>query len=183
MNSIVSSIQAEYLRYKAVAEAALGQVSEEELVLSGAGSNSVAVIVWHVGGNLRSRFTDFLTSDGEKPWRKRDEEFQARMVSHADLLAHWDRGWSALLSALADLTDADLQRTVTIRGKPLSVIEALHRSLAHTSYHVGQIVYIARGLKGANWRFLSIPPGQSEQYNAQPALEKPGAHAASVRQR
>jgi hypothetical protein len=184
MNSIVSSIQAEYLRYKALAEAALGQLSEEELVVPGAGGgNSVAVLCWHVGGNLRSRFTEFLTTDGEKPWRKRDEEFEARGVSRAELLAHWDRGWSALLGALADLTDADLNRTVTIRGKPLSVIAALHRSLAHASYHVGQIVYVARGIRGASWRFLSIPPGQSEQYNAQPAFEKPGAHAASVRPR
>jgi hypothetical protein len=182
MNSIVASVQAEFLRYKALAEAALSQLNEDELLLTGSGGgNSIAILCWHVGGNLRSRFTDFLTTDGEKPWRKRDEEFLARAVSRADLLAQWERGWTALLDTLSGLTDADLSRTVAIRGQSLRVIEALHRALAHVSYHVGQIVYMARGLRGPSWRFLSIPPGQSEQYNTQPALEKPGAHAASVR--
>jgi hypothetical protein len=183
MTSIVASLQAEYLRYKALAEAALDQLNEPELVVAGAdGENSVAIICWHVAGNLRSRFTDFLTSDGEKPWRRREEEFQARAISRAELSAHWERGWGALFDALQQLTDADLGRTITIRGQGLTVIEALHRSLAHTSYHVGQIVYVARGLRGPAWRFLSIPPGQSEQYNAQPTLEQARAHAARVRQ-
>jgi uncharacterized damage-inducible protein DinB len=182
MNAIVGSIRAEYLRYKALAEAALGQLSEAELVAPAAGGgNSVAVICWHVAGNLRSRFTDFLTSDGEKPWRKRDEEFEGRTVTRAELLAHWERGWAPLLDTLSTLTDADLERTVTIRGQPLRVHEALHRSLAHVSYHVGQAVYASRGLCGESWRFLSIPPGQSEQYNARPTGEKPEAHAARVR--
>jgi hypothetical protein len=181
-NSIIASVQAEYLRYKALAEAAVSQLSEDELVVPGSGGgNSVAVLFWHLAGNLRSRFTDFLSTDGEKPWRKRDEEFQARAISRAELLAHWERGWSTLLDTLGGLTDADLERTVTIRGQPLRVSQALHRSLAHVSYHVGQIVYIARGLRGPAWRFLSIPPGQSEQYNAQPTLEKPAAHVAEVR--
>jgi uncharacterized damage-inducible protein DinB len=184
MSSIVASLQAEYLRYKALAEAALDQLSDPELVVSQPrAGNSVAIICWHLAGNLRSRFTDFLTSDGEKPWRQREEEFQPRPVSRPELLAHWERGWTALHDTLRKLTDADLARTVTIRGHQLTVAEALHRSLAHTSYHVGQIVYIARGLRGQHWRFLSISPGQSDQYNAQPTLEKPGAHAGSVRQR
>jgi hypothetical protein len=182
MDGIVASLQAEYRRYKALAEAALGQLTESELVAPGpGGGNSIAVICWHLAGNLRSRFTDFLTTDGEKPWRRRDEEFEPRAVTHAELLAHWQRGWEALLHSLGELADADLHRTVTIRSQPLQVIEALHRSLAHASYHVGQIVYAARGLRGETWRFLSIPPGQSEQYNARPTLEKPGAQAASVR--
>jgi uncharacterized damage-inducible protein DinB len=181
-NTIVASIRAEYLRYKVLAEAAIGQLSESDLVVPGAGGgNSIATICWHLGGNLRSRFTDFLTTDGEKPWRKRDEEFQARNVSRAELLAHWERGWAVLLDTLSTLTDEDLARAVTIRGQSLRVSEALHRSLAHASYHVGQIVYVARGLRGEAWRFLSIPPGQSDQYNAQPTLEKPDAHAASTR--
>jgi hypothetical protein len=179
----VASLQAEYLRYKALAEAAVGQLGEPELAISvSGGGNSVAILCRHVAGNLRSRFTDFLTSDGEKPWRRREEEFQPGAVSRAELLAHWERGWSTLLGALEDLTDADLARTVTIRGQALSVAEALHRSLAHTSYHVGQIVYVARALRGDDWRFLSIPPGQSDQYNARPTLEKPSAHATNVRQ-
>lgn len=184
MTTIIASIRAEYLRYKALAEAAIGQLNEGDLVAPGAGGgNSIAVICWHLGGNLRSRFTDFLTTDGEKPWRNRDEEFQTRTISRAELLAQWDRGWSVLLDTLSTLTDEDLDRKITIRSQPLRVSEALHRSLAHMSYHVGQIVYIARGLRGDAWRFLSIPPGQSELYNAKPTLEKPEAHAASARGR
>ncbi len=181
VNAIIASVGAEYLRYKALAEAGIGQVSESELVMPGpGGGNSILVICWHVAGNLRSRFTDFLTSDGEKPWRNREEEFQDRAATRAELLAHWEMGWSALLDALAGLTDSDLARTVTIRGQPLRVHEALLRSLAHVSYHVGQVVYAARALRGGAWRFLSIPPGQSERYNAQPAFEKPGAHEARL---
>ncbi len=182
MNAIVASLQAEYLRYEALAEAALGQVSDSDLVAPGpGGGNSIAVIGWHLAGNLRSRFTDFLTTDGEKPWRRREEEFQARAVDRAELLAHWERGWAALLSALDTLSDADLSRTVTIRGQSLLVHEALHRSLAHASYHVGQIVMVARALRGEQWRFLSIPPGESGKYNEQPTLEKPAAHVANMR--
>jgi uncharacterized damage-inducible protein DinB len=183
MDGIVAAVQAEFVRYKALAEGALEQLSEAQFVVPGSGGgNSVAIICWHVAGNLRSRFTDFLTSDGEKPWRHREEEFQARTVSRTELLTHWEHGWAALLDTLGALTDADLARTVTIRGQELTVAQALHRSLAHTSYHVGQIVYVARGLRADGWRFLSIPPGQSDLYNAQPTLEKPGAHAAHARQ-
>jgi uncharacterized damage-inducible protein DinB len=179
---VVASIQAEYLRYKALAEAAIAQLGDTDLVASGQGDgNSIAVICWHIGGNLRSRFTDFLTTDGEKPWRKRDEEFEPRTVTRAELLAEWERGWTVLLDTLTALTDEDLASTVMIRRQPLRVSEALLRSLAHTSYHVGQIVHQARGLRGEGWRFLSIPPGQSDQYNARPTFEKPGAHAASTR--
>jgi hypothetical protein len=180
--STLAALRAEFLRYKALAEAAVGQLGDDGLMTTGAdGGNSVAILCRHLGGNLRSRFTDFLTSDGEKPWRRREEEFQGTTVSRAELLSHWERGWTSLLDTLAGLTDADLDRTVTIRSQPLTVNEALHRSLAHASYHVGQIVYIARGIRGADWRFLSIPPGQSDAYNAHPTLEQPGAHAAGVR--
>jgi uncharacterized damage-inducible protein DinB len=183
MSGTIASLRAEYLRYKALAEGALGQLSEPELGTAGpAGGNSVATICRHVAGNLRSRFTDFLTTDGEKPWRRREEEFQAPTVSRDELLAHWERGWTTLLDTLGGLTDADLERTVTIRGQPLTVNEALHRSLAHSAYHVGQVVYLARGLRGESWRFLSIPPGQSEAYNARPTMEQAEAHASRVRQ-
>jgi uncharacterized damage-inducible protein DinB len=182
MNRIVSSIQAEYLRYKGLAEAAIAQLGDAELVAPGPGEgNSIAVLCWHLAGNFRSRFTDFLTSDGEKPWRQREEEFRRRSVTKEELLAYWEGGWAVLLEALRGLTDADLDREVTIRGQPLRVSEALHRSLAHASYHVGQIVYQARGLKGSAWRWLSIAPGQSDQYNARPTMEKAGAHAESLR--
>ena len=182
MNQIVSSVQAEYLRYKGLAEGAIAQLSDAELVTPGpGGGNSVAVLCWHLAGNFRSRFTDFLASDGEKPWRRREEEFSRRSVTKAELLAYWEGGWAVLLETLGGLSDADLGREVTIRGQPLRVVEALHRSLAHASYHVGQIVFLARGLKGADWRWLSIPPGQSDQYNARPTMEKATAHAEELR--
>ncbi|HEY8258522.1 MAG TPA: DUF1572 family protein [Gemmatimonadales bacterium] len=181
-DAIVGSVRAEYLRYKTLAESALDQLDEREQAVSGpGGGNSIATLCWHIAGNLRSRFTDFLTTDGEKPWRKRDEEFETRTVTRAELLTHWERGWTALIDTVNTLTDADLAKTVTIRGQPLRVDEALHRSLAHVSYHVGQIVYVARGLRGDSWRFLSIPPGQSAQYNARPTLERPDALAAGPR--
>lgn len=182
MSAIVDSIRAEYERYQALAERAFEQVSEPKLSAPGlGGGNSLTVIAWHQAGNLRSRFTDFLTEDGEKPWRNREDEFAPRVVSRAELMAHWNAGWAALYGALAALTDADLQRTVTIRGQPLEVHDALHRSLAHASYHVGQIVYLAHAHQGATWEYLSIPPGGSAAYNAAPSNETPGAHTAKLR--
>jgi len=178
MREIVESIQGEYVRYKALAEGALGQLSEADLCVSGPnGGNSIAAICWHVSGNFESRFTDFLTSDGEKPWRRREEEFEARTVSRAELMAKWERGWSTVLGALAPLEDDDLGRTVTIRRQPLLVHQALHRSLAHAAYHVGQIVYAAKAMRGGEWRYLSIPPGGSAAYNENPRFERPASHA------
>ena len=184
MTNIIDSIRDEYLRYRALAEAAIDQLTEDQLSADGAnGGNSVAVICWHVSGNLRSRFTEFLTSDGEKPWRKREEEFQARTVTRDELLSKWNQGWDALLGTLANLTDEQLQVTVTIRGQPLRVHEALHRSLAHLSYHVGQIVYLAKSLRGKDWKYLSIPPGKSDEYNQAPKLERPAAQQAALSER
>ena len=181
MNVLIKSIEAEFRRYKTLAEGALAQVPEPLLSTSGpANGNSLAMICWHVAGNLQSRFTDFLTTDGEKPWRHREEEFLARTISREVLLAKWASGWDVILTTLATLTDSDLQATVTIRRQPLAVHEALLRSLAHISYHVGQIVYLAHSLCGPEWRYLSIPPGGSDAYNAQPAFEKPLAHAKRV---
>jgi hypothetical protein len=181
MNTLVKSIEGEYLRYRALAESALAQVPDAALCAPGlAGGNSLAVICWHVGGNLASRFTDFLTSDGEKPWRDRDAEFAARTVTRDELMAQWNRGWTVLLETIAHLSDGDLSRTVTIRGQPLLVHEALHRSLAHASYHVGQIVYLAHIVCGEEWKYLSIAPGASAQYNANPQYEKAGLHAARL---
>jgi hypothetical protein len=126
-----------------------------------------------MSGNFRSRFTDFLTADGEKPWRKRDEEFEARAVTRDELLAKWEQGWAVLLDTLQTLSDEDLDRSVAIRGQALSVLEALLRSLAHASYHVGQIVYAAKAARGDAWTYLSIPPGKSDEYNQNPTLERP----------
>jgi uncharacterized damage-inducible protein DinB len=169
MTNFIDSIRAEYLRYKGLAEAAIDQLSDDELSAQDPnGGNSIAVICWHISGNLRSRFTEFLTSDGEKPWRKREEEFRARTVTRAALLSKWNEGWDALLGTLATLTDEQLELTVTIRGQPLRVHEALHRSLAHLSYHVGQIVYVAKATRGKDWKYLSIPPGKSDAVNLAP---------------
>jgi hypothetical protein len=129
--------------------------------------------VWHLAGNLKSRFTDFLTTDGEKPWRNREEEFAPRTVSPDEALAKWADGWDVLFRALEGLDDADLGRTVTIRGVGLTVLDALLRSVTHASYHVGQIVFEARALRGPDWQWLTIPPGGSAGYNQNPRHEKP----------
>lgn len=161
----VRSIEAEFLRYKALGEKAIAQLDGPALSAPPAGGgNSIATVCWHMSGNFRSRFTDFLTTDGEKPWRGRDEEFEARTVTRAELLEKWEQGWAVLTATLGTLDDGDLDRPVTIRGQTLSVLEALLRSLAHASYHVGQIVYAAKSARGADWTYLSIPPGESEQF-------------------
>jgi uncharacterized damage-inducible protein DinB len=173
MRDIVSSIEGEWRRYKALGEAAIRQVHDDELGRDAAGGNSVAVIVWHIAGNLKSRFTDFLDSDGEKPWRNRDSEFDDRSnVTRAELLDKWNSGWAALFAALEPLSDEDLSRSVSIRGVAHRVHEALHRAVAHTSYHVGQIVLLAKGFRGTEWKSLSIPHGKSQEYNQNPVREK-----------
>ena len=170
---VVGSIESEYRRYKSMGEKTIDQLSHEELVVRGSPESlSIATIVWHVAGNLLSRFTDFLTSDGEKPWRERESEFEPREVSREELVDKWEEGWSALFGALEPLTDEDLTRSITIRGVPLTVCESLHRSLAHASYHVGQMTYIGKMLRGEEWTYLTIPPGGSAAYNAKPVLEK-----------
>jgi uncharacterized damage-inducible protein DinB len=184
MTNLVDSIRAEYLRYKSLAEAAIDQLSDDQLSTPGPnGGNSIATICWHVSGNLKSRFTDFLNADGEKPWRQREEEFKARTVTRSELLSKWNEGWDVLLGTLSTLTDEQLSRTVTIRQQPLLVHEALHRSLAHSSYHVGQIVYAAKAMRGKDWKYLSIPPGKSAAYNQAPTSEKPAAHQAALSKR
>ncbi|MGQ0614134.1 MAG: DUF1572 family protein [Planctomycetaceae bacterium] len=173
MRALVAALAAEFRRYKALAEKAMAQLDEGQLHEGGAGgTNSVATTARHIAGNLKSRFTEFLTSDGEKPWRQREGEFEASRVSRAELLARWEEGFWALLDTLAALTDEQLDRTVTIRNLPLKVHEALFRSLAHLGYHVGQIVQSARSLRGDGWEFLSIPPGKSDEYNRNPTREK-----------
>ena len=169
MANVISSIAAEYRRYKGLGESAIAQLSDAELARPSVGdSNSIVVIVRHIAGNLRSRFVDFRTADGEKPWRNRDEEFEDRVLTREALLAAWASGWEILFAVLDGLTDDDLHQTVTIRGHSHAIHEALHRSLAHTSYHVGQIVHIAKSMRGAEWRSLSIPRGQSAAYSQNP---------------
>jgi Protein of unknown function (DUF1572) len=165
MRDLIDSIRGEYERYKALAEGALRQVRDDDLSRAGPnGSSSLAIICWHLSGNLRSRFTDFLTSDGEKPWRNREEEFDDRAVSRDEFLAKWEEGWRVLFAALDGLADDHLNATVTIRGQAMKVHQALHRSLGHTAYHVGQMVYLAKAFRGKEWSSLSIPRGQSNTY-------------------
>jgi hypothetical protein len=132
MRAMVASIEGEYRRYKGLAEGAIEQVAEADLCRATPDDNSIAVVVWHISGNLTSRFTEFLTSDGEKPSRSRDEEFETRQVSRLELRTKWECGWSILFGTVSAPSDADLDKTVTIRQQPLKVYEALHRSLAHT---------------------------------------------------
>jgi hypothetical protein len=170
---VVAAIEAEYRRYKTLAEGTFAQLPDAQLLVRASPESlSIAMIVWHVSGNLESRFTDFLTTDGEKPWRNRESEFEERRVGRADMLVKWERGWGVLFGALAPLADADLVRTVTIRGAAATVGQALERSLAHTSYHVGQVTFLGKMLRGDQWKYLSIPPGASAAYNANPELEK-----------
>jgi uncharacterized damage-inducible protein DinB len=171
---MIDAIRAEFLRYKALGERAIAQLNDAELSAPPAGGgNSIASICWHISGNLRSRFTDFLTTDGEKAWRQRDEEFEPRSVTQGELLAKWEQGWDVLLATLAGLRDDQLEATVTIRGQALRVREALLRALGHVSYHVGQIVYAAKVARGSDWEYLSIPPGRSVEYNQSPVLDRP----------
>lgn len=169
LNLFLDAAFSEFRRYKEYAERAVAQISDARLrePLSPE-TNSIAVIVKHVGGNLRSRFTDFLTTDGEKPWRDRDSEFIDDFADRAAMLAHWERGWACLFGALTPLTGADLARIVTIRGEAHTVVQAVARSLAHVSYHSGQIVMIARVFAwrdGVEWKTLTIPRGGSEAFN------------------
>ena len=152
--------------HRLLAERAIAQISDNALHQSlDAETNSIAVIMQHVAGNLRSRWTEFLTSDGEKPFRQRDEEFTDRGASRAELLAAWNVAWQEMFASLEALTHADVGRTVLIRGEPHSVPLAVERSLAHTCYHVGQILLLARHWAGPNWETLTIPRGGSSAHN------------------
>ena len=161
----------EFRRLKALADGALAQVSTEQFfAVPAAGDNSIAVIVKHVGGNLVSRWTDFLTTDGEKPNRNRDAEFEIGPDDTREAVVQlWEKGWSTLFGSIEPLREADLARTVTVRGESLWVLQAINRQLTHYAYHVGQIVYVAKHYGGPAWRTLSIPRGQSAQFNRAPA--------------
>jgi hypothetical protein len=154
-----------FQRYKQMAESAMAQVADTDLSRQlDDESNSIAIIVKHVAGNLRSRWTDFLTADGEKPDRRRDSEFEEPARSRVEMIASWEAGWSALFSALDSLSSEDLNRNIYIRGQAHSVLKAIQRSLAHTASHVGQIVFLSKHFCGPNWKTLSIPRGKSEEF-------------------
>ena len=163
----------EYLRYRITVEKALDQVPDDALNrIVAPDGNSIGMIVRHLSGNLTSRFTDLLSSDGEKPWRDRDSEFETREYKRKEVYDLWKKGWSVLEKELASLTDGDLGKTVHIRGRPLTVHQALARSLSHLSYHAGEIVLLARMCSKTEWQWISVPKGKSKQYNQNPTLEK-----------
>ena len=164
----LEEVRRNFRGYKRLAEAALIQLQEEEFFYSSdSESNSVAVIVKHISGNLRSRWTDFLTTDGEKPDRNRDQEFEmAQGTTRDHLMRQWEDAWTLLFAALAGLQAADLTRTVYIRSEPHSVVQAINRALTHYAYHVGQIVYLSKQMRKAEWKSLSIPRGKTAEYNA-----------------
>jgi len=163
---------------KRLADRAIEQVADEKLhVALDANTNSIAVIMKHVAGNLTSRWTDFLTTDGEKPGRNRDDEFIDTFHSRAEILACWECGWNVLLHTLRSLTPVDLAKTVTIRGELHTVPLAMSRSLGHTCYHIGQIVQLARIHAGERWNTLTIPRGGSQQFNQAQWGQKGASHS------
>jgi Protein of unknown function (DUF1572) len=162
MSAIINAFEAN----KRLADRAVAQLPDDRLHIAfDANTNSIAVIMKHIAGNLISRWTDFLTTDGEKPWRNRDDEFVDSFPSRTELLELWERGWSCLLTVIKGLKPEALGKSVMIRGEPHSVPLALERSLGHTCYHIGQIVQLARIHAGEKWNTLSIPKGGSKQFN------------------
>ncbi|MFZ0321455.1 MAG: DUF1572 family protein [Candidatus Sulfotelmatobacter sp.] len=162
---------------KRLAEAAIAQLKDEELFSTlDPESNSIAILVKHLAGNMRSRFTDFLTSDGEKPNRFRDQEFElSAATTRADVMRWWDEGWAQVFATLDALKPEDVMRTVTIRGETHTVLQALNRQIAHYAGHIGQIIFLAKHLRSNGWKTLSIPRGKSEEYKTAPPKSKIGA--------
>ncbi len=166
--SYLESTRKQFEYYKLLGDKTFAQLSDEQLYWQyNADSNSVAIIVKHLWGNMLSRWTDFLTTDGEKEWRNRDAEFETEDKTRAALLAKWNEGWSCLFNALNQLSEADLEKIIYIRNQGHTVMEAINRQLAHYPYHVGQIVFLGKMLCGEKWQSLSIPKGNSASYNAE----------------
>src|SRR5579862_1267284 len=164
--SYIEDSLAVFRRYKKHAEAAMAQVSDEQLTATiDEDSNSIAIIVKHMYGNMRSRWTDFLTTDGEKPDRNRDSEFVEPAATRDALMQQWEAGWACLFHALEPLTDADLTRKVTIRGETHSVMQAINRQIGHYAMHCGQIVFLAKHLAHDKWKSLTVPRNKSADYN------------------
>lgn len=168
--SYIEDAKSLFRYYKKLGDRAIEQCPDAGLLaLLDPESNSIATIVKHISGNMLLRWTDFLTSDGEKPFRDRDAEFDAPPQTRAELLDMWERGWNCLFAALDPLTESDMTRTITIRTEPHSVIQAVNRQVAHYSYHIGQIVFLARHFAGPKWQSLTIPKKQSAQFTAKVA--------------
>lgn len=170
MNSIGKEYLTTVIRrlkyYKDLGEKAMEQLDEKEIhYRPNEESNSVAIIVQHMAGNMLSRFTNFLTEDGEKEWRQRDDEFEIHNYTKQQVIELWQKGWQCVFDALEGLKDDDLMKIITIRKETLTVIDAINRQLAHYPHHIGQILYIGKIVKGSSWKNLSIPKGQSQAYN------------------
>jgi len=168
MNGYLESTIKQFEYYKMLGEKAMEQLPEEKLFWQyNEESNSIAIVVKHLSGNMLSRWTNFLTSDGEKDWRNRDAEFENAIQTKEQLQLEWNKGWQCLLDTLKQLKEDDLQKIVYIRNQGHTVMEAINRQLAHYPYHVGQIVYIAKMIADSNWKSLSIPRGSSQSFNAE----------------
>jgi hypothetical protein len=153
--------------YKDLGDRTMMQLTDRDLhYCPNESSNSIAVIVQHLSGNMLSRWTNFLTEDGEKTWRQRDDEFEIHDYSKAQVLEIWEKGWSCFIGALESLNETDITKTIYIRGESLTVTDAIIRQMAHYPYHIGQIVYIAKIIRDTGWQSLSIPKGQSAAYNS-----------------
>jgi len=164
----LDEVQRQFRGYKRFGEGAMSQLKDEELFTTiDPESNSVAILVKHLAGNMRSRFTDFLTSDGEKPNRNRDQEFEITPdTSRTEVMRWWEEGWERVFSTIASLKPDDLLRTVTIRGEPHTVLQAINRQLAHYSAHVAQIVFLAKHLRSSEWKTLTVARGKSQEFPA-----------------
>ena len=174
MPPYLPSIRSQFAYYQLLGEKTMQQLPDDALFWQPSpASNSIAMIVKHLGGNMLSRWTDLLTTDGEKPGRQREAEFDNSLQTKAEVLAHWQAGWQCLHAALAALTEADLSREVFIRNQGHTILEAINRQLAHYPYHVGQIVFIGKLLRDAQWESLSIPKGTSAAYNAAKFAQPP----------
>ena len=166
-NNYLESVKKQFLYYKTLGEKAMEQLEPEQLfVLTNDDTNSIAVIVKHISGNMLSRWTDFLTSDGEKEWRNRDDEFENTIETKEELFQLWNKGWKCLFDAINPLMEEQLTTIIYIRNEGHTVMEAINRQLAHYPYHIGQIVFYAKMLKNTNWDSLSIPKNKSNSYNA-----------------
>ncbi len=173
--TLLHSYQKQFAYYRHLGEKTMAQLTDAELFVEAtAGANSVAIIVKHLSGNMKSRWTDFLTTDGEKPWRNRDAEFVADFADRAALEKAWREGWEELEKAVGELQPAQLAAVIYIRNEGHLVVEALNRQLAHYAYHVGQMVLLGKQLKGEAWQSLSIPKGKSADYNARKFREEKG---------
>jgi hypothetical protein len=171
---LLQDVKALFANYKQLGDKALAQISGNDIHWKPEPeSNSIATIVMHMSGNLLSRWTDYLTTDGEKPWRKRDEEFEEPSLDTRELLARWEKGWACVMEAMGSMNADTLGRTITIRGEKYTVLRALNRSLTHAAYHVGQIVFVAKALRSGAWNSISVPKGKSQEFNASMGMKNP----------